>query len=288
MHEGIRAFRCSRGLRTGQCAERGRRCYRLLRNIRRRNGRHRSRRTSVLLDYSHWTHYRSSQGHAAPGVEICHGAAGRIFDGRGERCLCGPTTDGKFRCMNFRWRGQRCLRSIRSAINSTRYLSGPKSQGLARVVWYLHRTGGGRNGVGQNDGTALRRLKKSAGDCDAANKQQETYVETRGHRGLRFVTRSTAETPRMCRGFRTGSFSVAVVVKAYGEPGRQLGGRGIAVVRRQFKSPPIMTHRGAAVMRGCAVSGLPDGGRCASSRGTRRSIMHERPSIPGAGRHTSP
>jgi hypothetical protein len=181
MHEEIRAFRRSRGLRTGRCAEGCGRCYRLLRNIRRRDGRHWSRRTSVLLDYSNWTHYRSSQGHAAPGVEIGHGG---IFDGRGERCLCGPTTDGKFRCMNFRWRGQRCLRSIRSAINSTRHLSGAKSQRLTRVVRYLHRTGGGGNGVGQNDGTAHWRPKKSAADCDAANKQQETYVETRGHRGL--------------------------------------------------------------------------------------------------------
>jgi hypothetical protein len=82
----------------------------------------------------------------------------------------------------------------------------------------------------------------------------------------------------MCRGFRTRSFSVAVVVKAYREPGRQLGGSGVAVVRRQFRSPPIMTDRGAAVMRGCPVSGLPDGGRCASPRGTGRSCVNGHPS----------
>ena len=61
----------------------------------------------------------------------------------------------------------------------------------------------------------------------------------------------------MRRGFLTRSFSVAVVAKAYGEPGRQLGGSDIdtaAVVRRHVKSPPIMTHRRAVVMRWCAVS----------------------------------
>ena len=141
---------------------------------------------TVLLDYSNWTHYRSSQGHAAPGIEIGHGVARRIFDGRGERCLSRPMTDGKFRRVNFRrrWQLRRCLRSIRSAISGTRYLFGAKSQGLTRVVRYLHRTGSGRNGVGQNDGTAHGRPQKSATDCDAANKQQETYVETRGHREL--------------------------------------------------------------------------------------------------------
>ena len=186
MHEEIRAFRRSRGLRTGRCAEGGRRCYRLLRNIRRCNGRHWRRRTTVLLDYSNWTHYRSSEGHAAPGIDNVHGVAGRIFDRRDECCLCGPMTDGKFRRVNFRrrWQLRRCLRFIRSTINGTRYLSGAKSQGLTRVVRYLHRTGSGRNGVGQNDGTAHRRPQKSATDCDAANKQQETYVETKGHREL--------------------------------------------------------------------------------------------------------
>ena len=51
--------------------------------------------TSVFLDYSHWTHYRSSQGHAAPGIDIGHGVARRIFDGRDECCLCGPSTNRK-------------------------------------------------------------------------------------------------------------------------------------------------------------------------------------------------
>ena len=75
---------------------------------------------------------------------------------------------------------------------------------------------------------------------------------------------STAETPRMRRGFRTRSLSVAVVAKAYGDPGRQLGGSdvrhgGNASVRRHVTSASTMTHRRAVVMRRCAVSG--PGGR---------------------------
>jgi hypothetical protein len=102
MHEEIRAFRRSRGRRTGRCAQGGRRCYRLLRNIRRCNGRRWRNRTSVFLDYSHWTHYRSSQGHA-----IGQGAAGRIFH-RSDKCclcscLCRPITNRKFRRINLRW-----------------------------------------------------------------------------------------------------------------------------------------------------------------------------------------
>jgi hypothetical protein len=184
MHEEIRGFRRSCGLRTGCYADGGRRCNRLLRNIRRCNGRQ-WRLGTIFLDHSNWTHDGSSEGHAAPRIEIDHGGGARgSFDGRGECCLCRPTTNRKSRCVNFRWRWQhgRCLRS--SAINSTRYLSGAKSQGLARVVRYLHRRGSGRNGVGQNDRTADGLPQKSATDSDATNKQQETYVETRGHREL--------------------------------------------------------------------------------------------------------
>ena len=79
------------------------------------------------------------------------------------------------------------------------------------------------------------------------------------------MTGSTAETPRVRRGFLTRSFSVAVVAKAYGEPGRQLGGSGIDTAAAHWCVVMLnaIHHDTSAgrVMRWCAVSGLPEGGR---------------------------
>ena len=135
MEEEITAFRCSRGLRTRGCAS-VHFCW-LLRDIRRCNGEHWGRRmATVFLDHSNRTHYRSSQGHTAPGIDIGHGGAGRIFDRRDKCCLRCPSTNRKFRRVNLRWRlpFRGCLRFIRNPVCGPGYLLGARSRDLTSIV----------------------------------------------------------------------------------------------------------------------------------------------------------
>jgi hypothetical protein len=195
----------------GCCAKGGAHFYGLCRC----NGEHwRRRMATVLLDYSNWTHYRSSQGHAAPGIDDGHRGVRLIFDGSDEFCLCRPTANSKSRRINLRWRlpCRGCLSFIRSPVYGPRYLLGARSRDLTSIVRQPSGLGRGRKGR-QNGGTAHGRPQKSVADCDTAKEQHETEPETKGHREPNRCLESPMKLP-VCAGVPCSASQWFVVAKA--------------------------------------------------------------------------